>query len=421
MEIKVAELESKSYGVNVENENLRGILKRLQEENVALKQAAFTFSMPVTNGSQAGGNGTRGPSPAPADDTLRSINEVPARKGSMNSKGTPDSLHSINSPIQAQPNGSSPQPPQLFAANGANAFDLSFLTSQGMAGPAISPMGQKTTPPSVPNPSNSGFTPESSGSSSTKTEIEALWASFLDQQAQQRQQQVQPKTPGTLLKDNAYSMFNNNGATNANPFSMSPKVNGNAPSFDKMAFRDDSSSSKLQAAQAPPLVPTPQANKQDPWAGMNDDSMRDFLASLSGNNEPQEAAAANPPDDEDFNAQLLKLLGAASPSAAFNLPVGTDNPFSPTNYLNMENSPVSNPLSPSSQAIPSSASNSASPESSAEDARTSTTSLVPSQGVECQKGVTADGKEWVYIMDQSGNMIKPEDMWSDLGFRKQVR
>ena len=46
LEDMVAELEAKNEAAQHENENLRDMLSRLQSENMALKQSAFTFSMP---------------------------------------------------------------------------------------------------------------------------------------------------------------------------------------------------------------------------------------------------------------------------------------------------------------------------------------------------------------------------------------
>ncbi|KZP15222.1 hypothetical protein FIBSPDRAFT_795836 [Athelia psychrophila] len=46
LEDKVAELEAKNDQASSENVNLRDLLTRLQDENVTLKQAAFTFSVP---------------------------------------------------------------------------------------------------------------------------------------------------------------------------------------------------------------------------------------------------------------------------------------------------------------------------------------------------------------------------------------
>ncbi|KAI0344238.1 hypothetical protein BDW22DRAFT_1406629 [Trametopsis cervina] len=49
LEDKVAALEAKNQVATSENENLRDLLQRLQSENMALKQAAFTFSVPKPN------------------------------------------------------------------------------------------------------------------------------------------------------------------------------------------------------------------------------------------------------------------------------------------------------------------------------------------------------------------------------------
>ncbi|KAE9409416.1 hypothetical protein BT96DRAFT_593157 [Gymnopus androsaceus JB14] len=46
LEDKVAALESKNEEATTENENLRDLLSRLQSENMALKEASFTFSVP---------------------------------------------------------------------------------------------------------------------------------------------------------------------------------------------------------------------------------------------------------------------------------------------------------------------------------------------------------------------------------------
>ncbi|KAJ3767386.1 hypothetical protein FB446DRAFT_696377 [Lentinula raphanica] len=46
LEDKVAALEAKNQQASAENENLRDLLSRLQSENMALKEASFTFSVP---------------------------------------------------------------------------------------------------------------------------------------------------------------------------------------------------------------------------------------------------------------------------------------------------------------------------------------------------------------------------------------
>ncbi|KNZ78210.1 AP-1-like transcription factor [Termitomyces sp. J132] len=48
LEDKVAALEAKNEAAVAENENLRDLLSRLQQENLSLKQASFTFAVPKT-------------------------------------------------------------------------------------------------------------------------------------------------------------------------------------------------------------------------------------------------------------------------------------------------------------------------------------------------------------------------------------
>ncbi|KAL6305660.1 hypothetical protein BKA93DRAFT_208485 [Sparassis latifolia] len=60
LEDKVAALEAKNQVTESENENLRDLLSRLQNENMALKQAAFTFQVPrdtSASNSQSFSNG----------------------------------------------------------------------------------------------------------------------------------------------------------------------------------------------------------------------------------------------------------------------------------------------------------------------------------------------------------------------------
>ncbi|GHJ90461.1 hypothetical protein NliqN6_6863 [Naganishia liquefaciens] len=67
LEDKVSELEAKNAGSEFENENLRQLLAKLQQENMALKNAAFTFSMPMpgatTQSPVGSAQGTTSPDP----------------------------------------------------------------------------------------------------------------------------------------------------------------------------------------------------------------------------------------------------------------------------------------------------------------------------------------------------------------------
>ncbi|KAJ6498001.1 hypothetical protein C8R47DRAFT_315670 [Mycena vitilis] len=53
LEDKVAALEAKNDAANSENENLRDLLSRLQNENVMLKESTFTFSVPKSSVSNS--------------------------------------------------------------------------------------------------------------------------------------------------------------------------------------------------------------------------------------------------------------------------------------------------------------------------------------------------------------------------------
>lgn len=52
----MTELEAKNAGNEFENENLRQLLAKLQQENMALKTAAFTFSMPMPQTAHSNSN-----------------------------------------------------------------------------------------------------------------------------------------------------------------------------------------------------------------------------------------------------------------------------------------------------------------------------------------------------------------------------
>ena len=80
LEDKVAALEDANRASQSENENLRDLLSRLQEENTMLKRTAFTFTVPrqgatapstaadssISAGTQGGAFGQAGPSTASA-------------------------------------------------------------------------------------------------------------------------------------------------------------------------------------------------------------------------------------------------------------------------------------------------------------------------------------------------------------------
>jgi len=95
LEDKVAALEAKNEQATSENVNLRDLLTRLQDENVTLKEAAFTFSVPKTAGNNqpvASGssqssmnlfNSPTNPIPSFSPPTTVSSSEVPALTENM--------------------------------------------------------------------------------------------------------------------------------------------------------------------------------------------------------------------------------------------------------------------------------------------------------------------------------------------------
>ncbi|KAK8864352.1 hypothetical protein IAR55_001599 [Kwoniella newhampshirensis] len=428
LEAKVAELEAKSFGASVENENLRGILKRLQEENVALKQSAFTFSMPVngTNGTNTPTNTSafsapqrqvpKPPSPphTNTDDSLTSINDLPAlshRSSTGTNVDSPESLVSVGS--------NQDNPPSLFAGSTFDAFALGGRPEVLRA------------PLQKPQPAEShSFSSTSSASvsppSSNQSDINALWASLYPNgvgsgfgtqtQTQQQsnanqlsthqptQQPQNPPSPFTLLTSQPEFMSFANAGIN-----MSTPTQPNTD-FNRFAFRDTSAEN----------------NATTNWADITDNSMNDFLASLSGDQPAQDTTADLTAEDDAFNAQLQQIFGNNSPSAAFNLPTNPYNglvAFSPGNYLNMSPSPlnsVSNSQSPRSSNDKSA---SGSPESSGSTSSHPTSvsaSVGPLEKLDTCLGTfgpTKSESEIVHIVDTDGKLLKPADMWVRFGMQ----
>jgi len=86
LEDKVAALEAKTSTQASENENLRDLLGRLQNENLMLKQSAFTFSFP--------GSGTPGNNNAAQPQRSSSLNSSPANSSNKSSSPASTSLTS---------------------------------------------------------------------------------------------------------------------------------------------------------------------------------------------------------------------------------------------------------------------------------------------------------------------------------------
>ncbi|OCF36669.1 hypothetical protein I316_01264 [Kwoniella heveanensis BCC8398] len=449
LEEKVAELEAKSYGANIENENLRGILKRLQEENIALKQSAFTFSMPV-NGNEpnkspntSANNSlpkpqrqvSKPPSPPQTntDDSLKSIHDLPSasHRASLGGMGdSPESLVSVGSA-----SSSSSGQKQQSASLPDEAFNA-FLFGSGNR-PDPYPVQQQDKQPTS-NTSQSFSTMSTSSSSVTppstsQSDINALWASLypngLNNSLANQPLFNHSTGPYTLLNSQPDFMSFANAGENMfappppppQPIFSQQQQTQTQPDFNRFAFRDPSAAVETTSAVA---------DRSNSWNDVNDNGMSEFLASLAGSTTNNEVDNTGGADDDAFNAQLQQIFGGSSPSNLFN--IGTDGKgFSPNNYLNMSPSPlqsVSNGQSPQSQTSTSRSgsndkSNSASPDSST--SVSSSSHAIASQCLLGQQASMAPGlstfgppksaSEMVHVVDENGNIVKPSDMWIRFG------
>jgi len=398
----VAELENKSFSSTVENENLRSILKRLQEENVRLKQSAFTFAMPRA-GSTSNSSPTevRGPSPGlqsvskpptpphSLDEPIKSVNEVPRpppRSSSSNVSGgmghSPESLQSVGSSNSSTRN--------MFNGNSPMRFDSfsNFSTDTGI------------TPPSV--------------TSENKSDFDALWASFYPPGQQPGQI---PAANNATLNNNANNTSLPNGGFSQQQYQAALA----SPNPLSQFLASQMAQGKFQPQDIQPLQnqnqnqvqpnmayrdPSADAPAQD-WSA-NNTSIDDFLASLNGTNTSGDDNPVTSGDDDLFNQQLQAMLAGNS----FDTQFGNTN-FSPTNYLNMSPSPLnsmSNSTSPQSAQV-SGASYSASPESS--NASSAPPKELPAQYAGCAPG------QVVNVVDDNGNIVKPSDLWVKMGMQHQ--
>jgi AP-1-like factor len=112
LEDKVAELEAKNVNAETENLHLKELLKRVQDENVSLRNTSFTFSVP-RNGE---------PSDTPFSGALSSFDSPPASIFASTSH--------LPSPSSSAPKAATPQPSSLDIPSAFPAdIDFGTLTS----------------------------------------------------------------------------------------------------------------------------------------------------------------------------------------------------------------------------------------------------------------------------------------------------
>ena len=405
-----------------------------------------------TNGNSSPNSNANGTSPlhrvnskpptppySQADEPLKSIHDAPAPiNTSQQHQSRPP--HRQSSPGNSGMSGMAASPESLNSAVSSGSSRGLLNGNSPMRFDSFSNFSTDTgiTPPSV--------------ASDNKSDLEALWASFYPANGN-GQQQAAPTLgnagPGVQPMNSqpspAFSSPNANALTQflasqmaqgkfqpqqqqqqtvpqqAQQQQQQPAFNPSAPN---MAYRDPSASAPDMSYRDPSAsanaAPMPDIN----WDNMNNTSIDEFLASLTGaNNTSMDDNPVSAVDDDVFNQQLQAILagGQYDQSATNN---GVNTAFSPTNYLNMSPSPlnsISNSASPQSAIVSGSGSgsgtsNATSPESSA---ASSSGPKELSPEVKPSAGGWACG-EVVNVVDAKGNVIKPSDLWVKMGMQHQV-
>lgn len=317
LEDKVSMLEAKTDTQAAENENLRELLTRLQNENVQLKQAQFNFtfqqSPPSAGGSgtsAAGPSGTGGRHPSqssqsPTEPVLTQNPTPPTSKATpdihlFDAFSTSDSLSSF---------GISPSPTTNATANGTtNGNDLSWLNMFN-AFPGA-------TNGSSPNSAtfNGGGMPYQTIASnpmftSFREPTPNAWASF---------------GAGPVdVNMNSYDELFGGGGTMASSSLMEDLLTYNA-------FLPDPTGSNLisplpRHVTPPPLPETSNRLGSNPGATLNGAISNNSEASTSGSSSGQQSphnAKDCPKSKSDFEAMIKK-----NSQDTFGPPVSTANPM----------------------------------------------------------------------------------------------
>ncbi|KAG6831629.1 hypothetical protein H0H92_008706 [Tricholoma furcatifolium] len=133
LEDKVAALEAKNEAATAENENLRDLLGRLQQENMTLRQSSFTFSVPKTGpNSTANSQASTSFASQSSDFSAPSTSRLPTPPTAKMSNPLDWSSLTTFDPNMLNLLDDSPQP---TATDGAMSMDFGFGTSGGLRGP----------------------------------------------------------------------------------------------------------------------------------------------------------------------------------------------------------------------------------------------------------------------------------------------
>ncbi|KAL7416640.1 hypothetical protein BDY24DRAFT_377761 [Mrakia frigida] len=169
LEDKVTALLVATEGQKSENENLRDLLARLQQENVLLKQSAFTFSF----SDKVGGSGTSVPvnaikplsPPEEKDaDSPQSFVSGSSPHTSISNSVSPNTTSSGDSPSSifntvSNPDTPPTQPGQGFSSSGFNAFSAPSINDLHIPGSSSRSNSNTSQQKPMQESSMGGFSP----------------------------------------------------------------------------------------------------------------------------------------------------------------------------------------------------------------------------------------------------------------------
>lgn len=419
LEAKVAELEAKSFGTSVENENLRSIVKRLQEENIALKEAQFTFTMPM-GGAAHSINGQQTPTPSlnqqqqssaidwsqftsfnkasqmgkppsppqsVSNDSLRSVHDNNSPPLQVHRASTGSASESQDGPSPSDPNAV----PTLFGNHrNSNSYEMLKRPVVGS-----SPNDQLSTPSSI---------------GTNKDDVEALFRSLYPNGVPNGSSidsilagTAGAMQPPQLAQQQAQSPYTFLSAQPGLTSFADSSSNMMAKLFEPTSYRDPSSADQSMSSGAPgqsSLNTLSGGSTSQSWADMMASNQNDFLSSLSSTaNDATEAG----PEDDMFMKQLEQLI--QSGNAPYNNNSTNNNggqPFSPTNYLNMSPSPLQ------------SLSNSQTPKSTTESS--DNLQSPRSDNMSNEQGQPVCGpSRIVHVVGEDGRVMRPSEVWTRMG------
>lgn len=304
LEDKVSALEAKNSAAESENGNLRDLLSRLQSENMALKQAAFTFSMPKPNAAppsvfqqssqpatffstpSASTNSQQQPQQASFDVNFGSL--IPFDPASLNMLDEP-SDNSMNMDYSFDQPGASP-----YKTIASNPMYMSFAEPSPYD-PVPSPMsGFVPSPPSATSDSHStpltsfDWNPTSSTSSppSSMVDFEPFFGGFNAAQSpvdfsallQSTPSSVSPVSHAALRSTSGSSSSDSPAPTNSSASSPVSHGSGECPKTRQECEAKIAAEGASPFVQMPPAAQQPPQNNSSFFAASNNDAMKSLPA-----------------------------------------------------------------------------------------------------------------------------------------------